>query len=96
MIFLDHSLEIASYEGVRVAVNFDSTNASVLSRCNEIINERHVVGATVGINPSDVSHVNRGDHITISVSAPCTSNALLPPWFYGGKKLTCSATMVKE
>ena len=27
MIFLDHGLTIASYEGVRVAINFDGTSA---------------------------------------------------------------------
>lgn len=96
MIFLDHSLTIASYEGVRMAINYDGTNADVLARSNQILTDRGVHDGTVTISPANVANVDRGDRITITVSAPCNSNALLPPWFYGGKTLTCSTTMVKE
>ncbi|MEX2092871.1 MAG: TadE family protein [Pirellulales bacterium] len=96
MIFLDHSLTIASYEGVRVAINYDSTDAAVVARANQIIADRSVEGATVSISPADVSNVNRGERITITVAAPCDDNTIIPPWFYGGKTLTCSTTMVKE
>lgn len=96
MIFLDHSLTIASYEGVRMGINYDATNADVTNRCNQIINERDVHGATIAINPANVANVERGNRITITVTAPCDSNALLPLWFYGGRTLSCATTMVKE
>lgn len=96
MIYLDHSLTITSYEGVRLAINYDGTNAAVLARCNQIINDRGVAGATVAMSPVDVANVDRGDRVTITVSAPCDANAILPPWFYRGKSLTCFTTMVKE
>jgi len=96
MIFLDHSLSIASYEGVRVAINYDATNSAVLARCNEIIDERGVVDAAVSISPTNVATVPRGQPITIAVSAPCDANAVIPAWFYGGKTLTERVTMVKE
>jgi hypothetical protein len=96
MIFLDHSLTIASYEGVRVAINFDGTNSSVLARCNQIISERSVADATVSINPANVANVPRGQAIQITVTAPCDSNMIIPPWFFGGRTLTATTTMVKE
>lgn len=96
MIFLDHSLTIASYEGVRVAINYDGSNADVIARSNEIIADRGVQGSSIAISPANVSTVSRGTPITITVSAPCDTNAILPTWFYGGKTLTCSTTMVKE
>jgi hypothetical protein len=96
MIFLDHSLTIASYEGVRMGINYDGTNADVIARCNAIINERGVEDATISINPANVANVDRGNRITITVAAPCNSNAILPLWFYQGRTLTCSTTMVKE
>jgi Flp pilus assembly protein TadG len=96
MIFLDHSLTIASYEGVRVAINFDGTNADVLERCNEIIDERDVADANIAINPANVASVARGQPIAITVSAPCNSNTIIPPWFYGGRTLSVTTTMVKE
>lgn len=96
MIYLDHSLSITSYEGVRAAINYDATNAQVMARCNEINAERDVADADVTINPSNVENVQRGYPITIQVSAPCDSNAIIPMWFYGGKTLTARTTMVKE
>ncbi|MGD9635511.1 MAG: TadE/TadG family type IV pilus assembly protein, partial [Pirellulales bacterium] len=96
MIFLDHSLTIASYEGVRMAINYDASNASVNNRINQIITERDVHGSQITINPSNVANVKRGERITVTVSAPCDNNAILPLWFYDGRTLTCSTTMVKE
>jgi TadE-like protein len=96
MIFLDHGLTIASYEGVRVAINYDGTNSAVLAKCNEIINDRGIAGANISLNPSNVANVPRGEPISITVSAPCDANAILPPWYYGGKTLTATTVMVKE
>jgi TadE-like protein len=96
MIFLDHSLTIASYEGVRVAINYDGNNPNTITRCNQILTNRGVHGATISLNPSNVANVNRGDRITITVSAPCSANAILPLWFYSGKTLSSATTMVKE
>jgi hypothetical protein len=96
MIFLDHSLTIASYEGVRMGINYDGTNAQVIARCNQVVAARSVDGATISINPANVATVARGTPIRITVSAPCESNALLPLWFYNGRTLSSSTTMVKE
>jgi hypothetical protein len=96
MIFLDHGLTITSYEGVRVAINFDGTNSDVTARCNQIITQRQIADATVTTNPADVANVQRGDPVAITVSAPCDSNMIVPPWFYGGKTLSVTTTMVKE
>jgi hypothetical protein len=96
MIFLDHGLTITSYEGVRVAINFDGTNSDVTARCNQIITQRQIADATVTTNPADVANVQRGEPVAVTVSAPCDSNSIVPPWFYGGKTLSVTTTMVKE
>lgn len=95
-IFLNHSLTIAGYEGVRVAINYDGTNADVMSRCNEILTEREVIDGSVSLNVGDVAAVPRGTPISITVTAPCDSNAIIPAWFYGGRTLSVTTTMVKE
>jgi len=96
MVFLNHSLSIASYEAVRVAINFDATNAAVEERYDTLIEARNVVGALLSISPANVATVPRGTPIALSVFAPCDENALLPPWFFGGKTLSVTTTMVKE
>lgn len=57
MIYLSHSLSIASYESVRVAINYDSTNTEVVDKCNEMINARSVVDGQVVVSSSNVSTV---------------------------------------
>lgn len=96
MIFLDHSLTIASYEGVRMAINYDGNNTDTLARINQIINNRGVEDVTITLNPTNVANVERGNRITVTVAAPCNSNALLPLWFYEGRTLRSATTMVKE
>jgi Flp pilus assembly protein TadG len=96
MIYLRHSLTIASYEAARVAINFDGTNTEVMARAEEILAAREVADADIDIEPSDVEMVERGQPLSITVSAPSDSNNILPPWFYGGKTLSHRMTMVKE
>jgi hypothetical protein len=96
MIYLDHGLSVASYEGVRMAINYDSDNAQVMSRCNEIINARDIENTNISISPTNVANIDRGQPITVTISAACDANAIVPAWFYGGKTLTASTTMVKE
>lgn len=96
MIFLNHSLTIASYESVRVAINYDGTNEDVLDRCNDIITERSVIDSSVDISVADVAAVPRGTPLSVTVSAPCDANAIIPPWFYGGQTMSATTTMVKE
>jgi Flp pilus assembly protein TadG len=96
MIFLRHSLTIASYEGARVAIDFDGTSAAAIDRCQEILDARDVVDADISIVPETVEVVPRGDTIAITVSAPCDSNSIIPAWFYGGRTLSHTMTMVKE
>ena len=96
MVYLRHSLTIASYEGIRVAINYDSTNPKVLSRCNTLIEARKVNDAEISINAADVAAVPRGTPVAVTVAAPCDSNTLISPWFFGGKTIAVTTTMVKE
>lgn len=96
MIYLNHSLSIASYESARVAINYDSTNTDVNDKYTELITFRNVASSQIDLQPSNVATTPRGTPITITVSAPCDSNALIPPWFFGGKTLSASTIMVKE
>jgi TadE-like protein len=96
MIFLNHSLSIASYEGVRVAINYDSTTQDVEDRCEMLIDARNVDDGLITIEPANVANVDRGEQISVTVSAPCDSNAIIPPWFFGGQTLSSTTIMVKE
>ncbi len=96
MIFLDQTLYVSGYEGVRAAIQQDATNAEVLQRCNDVLDARFVNGTSIDIEPADVAEVDSGQTITITITAPCDANAIMPSWFFGGKTLQTSSTMVKE
>ena len=96
MIFVEQALCVAGYEGVRLAIQGDATNDDVIARCEEFLGNRQVVGATISIEPDDVSVVESGQPIAITVSAPSDDNAVGPPMFFWGTTLSVKSTMVKE
>ena len=96
MIYLKQSLEIAAYEGVRVALNPAAETLNVEGQCVQILSDRRVADATINITPSDIETANVGEFIRVSVDAPCDSNSLFGVLFYGGKTLTGSVEMMKE
>jgi Flp pilus assembly protein TadG len=96
MIFLRQALSATTYEGVRVAIRAEATNQNVLDRCQEVLDGRNVRGASVTTTPADITAVDEGDPITVTVTASCDANSIMPPWFFGGRSLTASSAMVKE
>jgi Flp pilus assembly protein TadG len=96
MVFLNHSLTIAAYEGVRVAVKPEGTSAQALAQSNDFLASRSVAGSSVVINPSEVVNLAPGTQITVTASAACDANALIPSFFYAGKSVSAHCTMVKE
>ena len=96
MIFLRQALSATAYEGVRVAIQEDATNQMVIDRCNEVLNGRKVQGATPTVDATDITTVLPGSPVTVTVSAACDANSIGPAWFFGGRTLSTSASMVKE
>jgi len=96
MTFLKESLAVASYEGARTAAQYNSETNDVIEKANSLLDIRDVVGATVTVNPADVSATNRGDLITVTVSSPCNANALIPLQFLNDQLITVQSTMVRE
>jgi Flp pilus assembly protein TadG len=96
MVFLNHSLTIAAYEGARVAVKPTGTSAEAITQANDFLTSRSVAGGSVAINPIDVENLAAGTHITVTASAVCDANALIPSLFYAGKSVSAHCTMVKE
>ena len=95
-IFLKQSLTVAAYEGVRTALKEGNTAASVQATCNQILSDRNVEGAIVTLSPADISLLNPGEYIDVTVSAPCDTNSLVPTSFYRGRRLSATASMMVE
>lgn len=96
MVFLKQSLSIAAYEGARAALIQSATNTSVQNVANQVLTQRRVNGGTVTIQPGNLITVLPGEYLTVTCSAPASSNSIIPIRFYRGRTLTGSATMMKE
>jgi len=94
-IFLKQSLTVAAYEGVRTAV-LDGTPGSVQAACKQILTDRKVQRATVTMTPADLSSLEPGEFIDVTVSAPCDPNSVVPTTFYRGRTLSTTASMMVE
>ncbi|MBW3543454.1 MAG: pilus assembly protein, partial [Planctomycetes bacterium] len=95
-IFLKQALAASAYEGVRVAIRNGGTQAAAEARCEEVLEARRVRGATVEFTPSPTEVQPRGTDLTCTITAPCGENAVGPSWFFGGRTLRASVTMVGE
>jgi hypothetical protein len=95
-VFLKQSLTVASYEGVRAALEEGATAKSVRDTCNQILSDRRVQGGSVRVRPSDIDSLQPGDFVDITVSAPAAANSVVPANFYRGRTLSATASMMIE
>ena len=93
-IFLKQAVTIASYEGARNAVRPLATDATSQSAAEAVLTARSLYDSTFAISPS--AAVDRGNLITITVSAPSSANRVVIPQFIAGLSVSASTTMVKE
>jgi Flp pilus assembly protein TadG len=95
MIYLQQSLNIAAYEGTRVALVPGSESSNVQAACDELLKYRGVKKATVTITPKKFSTAAYGTYIAVTVTASCDQNNVFP-WFFTGRTLTGRVEMMKE
>jgi hypothetical protein len=96
MVYLQQSLKIAAYEGVRVALVPGSQPDNVRRAVNQTLSERRINGASVSITPSDYADANPGEYVRVTATAPARGNSLVGAWFFGGRTLAGSVEMMKE
>ena len=96
MIFLKQSLSVAAYEGMRTALEQNASLTDVEQTCQQILDERRVRGANISLSPTNFNALRPGEYFTLSVSAPCNDNSIIPASFFSGKTMTGAATMMKE
>jgi Flp pilus assembly protein TadG len=96
MVFLKQSLSVAAYEGVRTAVEAKATTAQVEAACQQVLTDRKVKGGVVTITPKNFETLNQGEFVDVTVSAPCSSNTIVPIRFFRGRTLSATASMMVE
>lgn len=96
MLFLRQAVVQASYEGAKVAIRDDSTNAEVQDAIDQVTAGRRMTGVRLTTSPSSVANAEPGDIIQITVSVPGDENSLFPFGPFKNKVVSADAFMVKE
>lgn len=96
LMFLKQSMSVASYEAARLAARKDSTSAMVIGRCESILADRRVDGATVTLDPGDITGLPRGTAIQVNIRAPLQANNTTALVLNQGLEVRQSTTMLRE
>ena len=96
LIHLRESLCVASYEAARLVVKDEANRQQAVGRAGRILASRGISGSTVDIQPRDLTSINPGDPVTVTVSVSAASQSYLPPQFFGRTMISGQTVMVKE
>ena len=96
MIFLQQSLTAAAYEGTSAGTKCNGSTNTATTRCQQVLDAHRVASATIELSPPTLESASQGSPVTVTVSASCGANGLLPLRFYVGRTLTAHCTMTKE
>ena len=97
-MFLRQTLQIAAFEGARVAVRRRATNQDVMDAVDEFLEGREITGGSTTIDV-DVARTDILMPIVVSVEAPMNGNGILPHGFYTwmrGRTVRTRTAMYKE
>ena len=97
-LYLKEQVTIAAYEGARVGIQRKSTNAFVVNRVKEFLDERGVAydaQRVVAISSPGFDTAQTMAHVTTTVTVPLEGNSLTGT-FFTNQELSASVTMRKE
>lgn len=95
-IFTKQAIESAAYECVRLAISAGATDTQLQTKMDEILTARGITGATLTTTPSTIAGVERGERITVTISAPASSNSMALTSFVATGNIQAECVMVKE
>lgn len=96
MLYLRQSIKIAAYECARLAIVPKVTSADVQDMCVVFLENRDVKEYSLTLNPADPKAIGYGDLLVVTVDANADANSIVGAWFYQGKVLTESVTIMGE
>ncbi len=96
LVFLKHSMSIASYEGARLGARKTATAAQVIERCESILSGRRVSGGSVTVSPTSLTGIPRGTEIQVQIRAPLQLNSTTGMVIDRGLEVVQSTTMLRE
>ena len=95
-LFVKESLTISCYEGCRVGVLRGATRQDVIDQCDDFLQKRGVVNATVEVFPADFTGLKALDPVRVRITAPSADNSFFVGKFMEGKSIQSEVSMARE
>ncbi len=98
VIFLRESATLAAYEGARQGIGRGNTNADVVARVQQFLNERDINfgGNVVQVSAPGFAAAETLENVTVTVNIPAQGNLLIPTDRFAALIVSASCTMRKE
>jgi Flp pilus assembly protein TadG len=95
-IFLKDRLTSAAYEGARSATTPGQTTAGATTVATNILTQFGISGGQVTITPTVTASTAAGTQVTVSVTAPFSSNSWMQSFIVGKALSNVTATAVMD
>lgn len=96
-IFLKQGMTVAAYETAKMATTVGFSAEDALARGQAALNARGFGEAEISIDPPNVTAVDPGTPIVVSVTAPSSLNAISPLVLWGGAvNVNAQITMLRN
>ena len=95
-IFLKQHLTAAAYEAARKATAPGRTSSDATTAATNVLTQFGVSGGTISISPAVGSATAAGTQITVTASAPLSSNCCITAFIVGKAISTVSARVVMD
>lgn len=97
VIFLKETITISAYEGARVGIRKQGTDAQVSAKVITFLESRGIIFESDFIEISDpgFDRARELQNITVTVNVPCNGNTY-SGWIFSGRFISASVTMRKE
>ena len=95
-IFLKQRLTAAAYEGARKATTIGQTGAAGSATAQSVLTQFGISGGTVSITPNISGTMSCGTQVSVSVTAPLSSNTGIKAYIIGKAISNVGATVVMD
>jgi Flp pilus assembly protein TadG len=95
LIFTRQALKAASYEAALAVTNINGTQTNATAKANTVLTAYGINGATVSYSPTVTAATASGTNVTVTISAPRSSNSVSPSFFFTNTNITCATVMTR-
>jgi hypothetical protein len=96
MLQIQQNAVTSAYEGARIAIIPGVNAAIVTQQCEMLLNDRNISGYSIATSPADLSNLDVGDPVTVTVNVDCGANSIFGGNHFDGRTISESVVMLAE